>query len=464
MSQPFHQGDSKSPGLAAVLKEMLLSLPSMVSEVVKSKTAGIAASSRLREEKIHLDWNEASARTVYTEVEDLLKRSSQGRRLDEPLGLIVDAKDGLTPEDQRVIEEIEESVRMNNISNITRTEAYLKCYQAYPELQWSFLAHMVSRNAGWNMSDLRGGQMYPLLDETGKEVTYRFLERCNALIFQDAYPQLMLYMKSREIGSSLFYLLPHFHVSRFMRPFWDRFWLERGSALLAVGLIINEQNYIEKRVVRNPYFQNRVTEKANFHLHNWAGLNQIIFPLLDLDSVSAEDGTPKQQEKQTLDASSCPEGHIPRLAGRILGDFSSLSTRITFGKNLYALLFGLASLRKGAEAFASLVPHTGSRADYWPALFTTDKDQALGPGLEGMELLEQTSLPEGRRLYAPKLLDAWGDTSYEPISREDWLQDHSALDGLSKPQQPYLCDISFEHRLGIIKTAFAHDTASGTDH
>lgn len=458
MSQPLHQGDPKSPGLAAVLKEMLLSLPSMVGEVVKSKTAGIAGSTRLREEKITLDWNEASARTVYTEVEDLLRRSSQGRRIDEPLGASGNFQDGLTPQDKVVILEIEDSVRHNNISNLTRTKAYLQCYQAYPELHWSFLAHMVSRNAGWNMSDLRGGQMYPLLDEAGKEVTYRFLERCNALIFQDAYPQLMLYMKSRELGSSLFHLLPHFHVSRFMQPFWDRFWLERGSALLAVGLIINEQNYIEKRVVRHPYFQNRVIDKTNFHLHNWAGLNQIIFPLLDVPEQNVE--TSGSQEP--LHADSCPEGHIPRLAGRILGDFSNLNTRITFGKSLYALLFGLASLRKGTEAFASRVLHTGSRADYWPGLFTTDKEEALSTGFEGAELLENGSLPPGKRLYAPKLLDAWGDTSYEPITREDWMQDHSALDGLSKPQQPYLCDISFEHRLGIIKTAFAHDAAGIT--
>ncbi|MNX16241.1 hypothetical protein D3C86_461040 [compost metagenome] len=457
MSEPLGQDNPKFPGLAAVLKEMLFTFPTMVSEVVKSKTAGIAASSRLREERVSLDWNEASARTVYTEIEDLLRRSGQGRKIDEHLA-VSQLPDGLTREDKDIILEIEESVSRSNVSNLTRTEAYLRCYQAYPELHWSFLAHMVSRNAGWNMSDLRGGQMYPLLSETSKESTYRFLERCNALIFQDAYPQLLLYMKSREIGSSLFYLLPHFHVSRFMQPFWERFWLERGSALLAVGLIINEQNYIEKRVVRHPYFQNRVTDKANFHLHSWAGLNQIVFPLLE-----EEDDLSNSGGEQSGSESLCPDGHIPRLAGRILGDFSSLTARITFGKSLYALLFGLTSLRKGSEAFASRIPHTGSRADYWPGLFTPNKEEALTTGLEGAELLEQGSLPPGKRLFAPKLLDAWGDTSYEPISREDWMQDHSALDGLSKPQQPYLCDISFEHRLGIIKTAFAHD-AAGTAH
>ncbi|USB32553.1 DUF2515 family protein [Paenibacillus sp. YPG26] len=456
MSEPLNQDGAKSPGLGAVLKEMLSTFPSMVSEVVKSKTAGIAASSRLREERVSLDWNEASARTVYSEIEDLLRRSSQGRNMDEHLAAS-HFPDGLTSADQDIIQEIENAVSRGNISNLTRTEAYLKCYEAYPELHWSFLAHMVSRNAGWNMSDLRGGQMYPLLSEASKEITYRFLERCNALIFQDAYPQLLLYMKSREIGSSLFYLLPHFHVSRFMQPFWERFWLERGSALLAVGLIINEQNYIEKRVVQNPYFQNRVTDKVNFHLHSWAGLNQIVFPLLDEDPLTAFG------EAISAPDPLCPDESIPRLAGRILGDFSSLNARITFGKSLYALLFGLTSLRKGAETFASRIPHTGSRSDYWPGLFTTHKEEALTTGLEGSELLEQGNLPPGKRLYAPQLLDAWGDTSYEPISREDWMQDHSALDGLSKPQQPFLCDISFEHRLGIIKTAFAHD-AAGTLH
>lgn len=108
------------------------------------------------------------------------------------------------------------------------------------------------------MTDLKGGLFSDVIPAELQEDIYQMLERSNALIFLDAYPQLMLYARSRKLGRSLFYLLPEFRVSAFMRPFWERFWIERDSALLAVGLIINEQNYIEGRVVQNRYFQQRV--------------------------------------------------------------------------------------------------------------------------------------------------------------------------------------------------------------
>ncbi|MBP2002064.1 hypothetical protein J2Z69_003121 [Paenibacillus shirakamiensis] len=430
-------------GLLSVVKEFLFSVPAIVGETIKGKAAAYSSSSQLREERVNLDWNEASALNVYSEIEDLLRRSGQGRKEEQMVQ--TGECSFLNPEEELIAKEIAARTQSSNISNLSRTKAYWECYQIYPELHWAFLAHMVSRNGGWNMSDLRGGQMYPLLDEASKEAVYRFLERSNALIFQDAYPQLLLYIKSRELGRSLFHLLPYFHVSRFMQPFWDKFWLERGSALLTVGLIINEQNYIERRVVQQPYFQQRVTDKASFHIHNLAGLNQVILPMLDQQDVRM----PCALEEQPL-----------RLAGRILSDFTSLTTRISFGKSLYALLFGLPALRKGTEAFASRIPHTGSRADYWPSLFTTRKEEALTASLEESTLLGKDKLPLGQRLYAPVLLEAWGDTPYEPINREDWMQDHRALDGLSKPESPYLCDISYEHRLGILKTAIAHDAAN----
>ncbi|GJM78639.1 hypothetical protein HMSSN139_11350 [Paenibacillus sp. HMSSN-139] len=73
-------------------------------------------------------------------------------------------------------------------------------------------------------------------------------------------------------------------------------------------------------------------------------------------------------------------------------------------------------------------------------------EEALTAKVQGSELLEQETLPPGQRLYSPKLLSAWGDTAYEPISREDWLKDTRALDGISAPKAPFLCDISRSHR------------------
>ncbi len=422
-------GPASAPGL----KDFLRRLPSVIGEAVKGKAAGIADSNRLREERLSLGWDEAAARTVATELEDILRRGPAARAAQE---------ETWSEADRALAEEIALATGRAGSSNITRTEAYLACYQAYPELHWAFLAHMVSRNAGWNMTDLRG-RLADLLDESEKKSHYRFLERSNALIFQDAYPQLLLYIKSRELGSSRFHLLPYFHVSGFMRPFWERFWIDRGSALLTVGLIINEQNYIEKRVIRHPYYQKHITDKLPFHLNSLAGLNQVVFPLLEAGS----DG---------------PDG-VRRLAGRVVSDFGSLQDRIALGKSLYAMLMGLRAVRSGAERFAASVPHSGSRSDYWPELFTANSKEALTSAVQGSVLLEGETLPPGMRLFSPKLLDAWGDTPYEPITREDWLKDHSALDGISAPQPPYLCDISREHRGGIIKAALAHDVAGDKD-
>ncbi|MED4959018.1 DUF2515 family protein, partial [Paenibacillus macerans] len=253
-------------------KKLINRLPAIVKSLVKNKTAQFADSSRMREEALALDWNESAARTVIADIEDMLRRGVTSRPAEKPFW---------SPEDLALAEEIAAETSRAGVSNITRTAAYLACYEAYPELHWAFLAHMVSRNAGWNMTDLSGSRMADIIDAEEIRLNYRFLERNNALIFQDAYPQLLLYMKSRERGASHFHLLPYFHVSRFMRPFWERFWIDRGSALLTVGLIINEQNYIEKRVVRHPYFQKYVTGKTKFHLFSLAGLNQVVFPLLE---------------------------------------------------------------------------------------------------------------------------------------------------------------------------------------
>ncbi|GAA3327359.1 hypothetical protein GCM10020331_066980 [Ectobacillus funiculus] len=49
---------------------------------------------------------------------------------------------------------------MKNRDNISRTHAYKEYYLRNCEIRWSFLASMVSRNAGWNMTDLEG-KYYP---------------------------------------------------------------------------------------------------------------------------------------------------------------------------------------------------------------------------------------------------------------------------------------------------------------
>lgn len=494
-------------------------LPSIMEELLLSKTESWNESSQLRGGQIDLGWSDSAGAMVIRQIENNLRRSAK-QRLKEDVNY--------SSADLKLAGEIAEATSKAGISNITRTKAYLDIYHACPELHWAFLAHMVSRNAGYNMTDLRGSRSAELIEEENIRWCYRFLERSNALIFQDAYPQLLLYLRSRELGSSQFHLLPYFHVSEFMRPFWDQFWIDRGSALLTVGLIINEQNYIEKRVVQNPAYQRHVTHKANFRLYSLSGLNQVVFPMLEQEQLTgnegrgetgggvlsetggagrSEGGSGRHEEAsgkgrckvsgerggrgdedggrrcggtdggERVEASGVGPGGVSsdrrdevgdsgniihggiRLAGRTVSDFNSLDARIALGKSLYAMLMGLAAVRSGAERFAERVPHTGSRADYWPELFTANREEALTCPRQGSELLKHQTLPAGQRLYSPKLLDAWGNTVYEPISREDWLVDTSALSSISAPKPPFLCDISREHRNGILKTALAHDAA-----
>src|SRR5699024_7697380 len=119
-------------------------------------------------------------------------------------------------QDQILIRQIKESTRQLNLNNVTRTTAYFDYYRKHPEIHWALLGHMVSRNGGWNMTDLKGELLSKLLSEAEQKDYFLFLERGNWLIFQDVYPQLLLYEESLKRETSLFYLLSFFHVSIFM--------------------------------------------------------------------------------------------------------------------------------------------------------------------------------------------------------------------------------------------------------
>ena len=49
---------------------------------------------------------------------------------------------------------------------------------------------MVSRNGGWNMTDLKGDLYTRILSESINSYFF-FLERGNWLIFQDVYPSIL---------------------------------------------------------------------------------------------------------------------------------------------------------------------------------------------------------------------------------------------------------------------------------
>ena len=71
----------------------------------------------------------------------------------------------ISTQEKLLLQQIKEKTNLLNINNITRTQAYWDYYLRHPEIHWALLAHMVSRNAGWNMTDLKGTLLPRLLTE-----------------------------------------------------------------------------------------------------------------------------------------------------------------------------------------------------------------------------------------------------------------------------------------------------------
>ena len=164
-----------------------------------------------------------------------------------------------------VFERFLEQKHARNADNVTRTESYLELYAHTRglghELPWLFMAHMVSRHAGYLMSDL--GRT--LADErTPKtevvvsviENVMALLERANFLIFADAWTHVLLHLLGRSAD-------PGGDTPQFMRSAWLRYEtaLKRGAAIdrtleraLVMDLVHNEQHFIEQRAVNHPRF------------------------------------------------------------------------------------------------------------------------------------------------------------------------------------------------------------------
>ena len=136
----------------------------------------------------------------------------------------------LTTNERALVHRIKERTQMENRNNVTRTNAYWSCYRDYPELHWALLAHMVSRNGGWCMTDLRG-ELLPHLDEQRiGEHLFSFLSVRMPLFFKMLTRNYCSMPKANERKISLFHLLPHLHISAWMLPVWQDFWTYQDSA------------------------------------------------------------------------------------------------------------------------------------------------------------------------------------------------------------------------------------------
>ena len=310
----------------------------------------------------------------------------------------------LSKNDKQCIHHIREQTKQLNQNNVTRTQAYFQFYLQHPEIHWALLGHMVSRNVGWNMTDLKGELLTKLLPEKDQKAIFSFLEHGSWLIFQDVFPQFLVYDLSVRSNQEMFHLLPFFHTSTFMETIWRYFWHSGDSYTLAIATVINEQSYLEKRLIQNHHFKKTVTGTVSFKMYDFLRLNNILFPYC----------AGENEEKTSL-------------AGATSRYFTSLHERILFGKKLYSLLFQRENMLSGVMKWAHEHPHTGSRKDYWPDLYN-DVNESFPRSLYKRRVKNCVLRKGALRLYSPSLKYAWPNTPHEDAESGDWFEDWRVLD------------------------------------
>lgn len=240
----------------------------------------------------------------------------------------------LTNDEETLVQEIKRLTLRENIDNISRTDAYFKYYKSHPDIQWSFLASMVSRNGGYNMCDLEGEYFSKIIDSSTRKQLFLTFERANWLIFHDIYPQLLIYHYSTRLNRPLFHLLKYFHISTFIEQEWVQYWQHKNRKRLTFALIINEQNVIQKPVIEHHFYKRKVFHSFLFQFEDMFHFSCVLFP-------------------------TC----TGELYGASVNGFRNLGKRIDLGKRLADILFN-PSLYPAIYKFAEQTAHTGSRYDY----------------------------------------------------------------------------------------------------
>jgi hypothetical protein len=307
----------------------------------------------------------------------------------------------------------------HNDTNPQRTDYYDRYWTANPEIPWSLLANLVSRNAGYQMSDLArfsaklavAGSLTVILPIPGTillglaqiKALWAFLELGNFLIFRDVCPALegWVHAKRRpEHTDRIFDMLlePEFDLDPFAVEQWKSFArLGDGRTQADIqkhcfALIANEQNQIEDRLVRGvgSYLGELAsTTSVLVRLYGALGLTRLGFPL----------GSP------AADATA------DKLAIYQVGDFISLDARINTGRDLFVGLLDTATRRDRVHAWVRANRlHSGSRADYNEPYYSTHRislsDRPTIPGV-----IDET--------YSPPLKGWQGEKAawYDPVPR-----------------------------------------------
>lgn len=248
----------------------------------------------------------------------------------------------LPREEQLLLRSIQKQTDNQNKDNITRTKAYEAFFAMHPTVHWSYLAGMVSRNAGWNMCDLASKNYGILLTPSYRKLLFLTYEQANWLIFRDAYPQLLLFHYSTKWNRPLFHLCKYFYISSFIEAEWNYFWRVHDEKRLVYSMIVNEQHIIDLPVIKKgPY--NTVFHSFHFFFQDMLHFSTVLFP-----------------------------NRYGEWYGSSVANFRTLDNRIELGKKLYAILFS-DLLHSEFLAFSRKTEHTGSRHDYQrfsPILFS----------------------------------------------------------------------------------------------
>jgi Protein of unknown function (DUF2515) len=254
-----------------------------------------------------------------------------------------------------------EELDARNADNITRTDSYLELYawtvEHGRELPWLLMAHLVSRNAGYLMTDLarsidgKAGAADPAL-RGAMENLMALLERANFLIFHDAWHHVLHHLLGRS-GD-----LTGPRTPRFMIDAWRRHeQADQGERALVLDLVHNEQHLIERRAVHHEALA------PGLRLLQWIELSgrekPLHFPLDDAPAIT-------------------------------VGGFAQVERRIAAGARIFDEVLADRGRRAAVFDWARTHAHTGSRAihggkpgptlrEAWPI----DRVRALWSGVHG---------------------------------------------------------------------------------
>lgn len=215
-----------------------------------------------------------------------------------------------------------------NVDNVARTDSYLALYAWTRvhgrELPWVLMAHLVSRNAGYLMTDLarqldgKAGADAALA--AAMQNLFGLLERANFVIFEDAWHHVLSHLLGRPLEPG--------RVPRFMIDAWARHDPAEERPIV-LDLVHNEQHMIEHRAVHHPEL---VHGRRLFEIIEMTGREKPLeFPAPDAPQIK-------------------------------VSGFSQVARRIDAGRKIFDEVVADRDRRDRMFTWAMAHPHTGDRA------------------------------------------------------------------------------------------------------